>query len=171
MAMGFRRRRPSQRSNNLSSAMLQGVELFKGPAGEDGSFSFTPAAPADLVFDPQRRRRPCGRSPYRPPTGFSQYGAQGAASSTKAETGAATPKGLPARIALTGRTERHDRPKRGSRRFASDRTASGGLCRGRWPCPLFRHRERHCRHHRSCGAFLWAKSRGRASHSDRQREP
>ncbi|AHB01766.1 CbiL protein [Brucella ceti TE28753-12] len=40
--------RPSEAQLIIRNA--QGVELFKGPAGEDGSFSFTPAAPADLVL-------------------------------------------------------------------------------------------------------------------------
>ncbi|CUW44838.1 colobamin biosynthesis protein cbiL [Brucella vulpis] len=149
----------------------QGVELFKGPAGEDGSFSFTPAAPADLVLTLNAGDGHVAEA-HIAANRFSQYGAQGAASSTKAETATATPKGavLPASPSPEELSAMIDQ--------SVDRAVSRQIA------PLLEaYAEADGRARFSdivsgiaviiglAGLFLWAKSRGRAGHSDRQREP
>ncbi len=161
--------RPSEAQLIIRNA--QGVELFKGPAGEDGSFSFTPAAPADLVLTLNAGDGHVAEA-HIAANRFSQYGAQGAASSTKAETATNTPKGaaLPASPSPEELSAMIDR--------SVDRAVSRQIA------PLLEaYAEADGRARFSdivsgiaviiglAGLFLWAKSRGRASHSDRQREP
>ncbi|EFM58077.1 CbiL protein [Brucella sp. BO2] len=161
--------RPSEAQLIIRNA--QGVELFKGPAGEDGSFSFTPAAPADLVLTLNAGDGHVAEA-HIAANRFSQYGAQGAASSTKAETATATPKGaaLPASPSPEELSAMIDQ--------SVDRAVSRQIA------PLLEaYAEADGRTRFSdivsgiaviiglAGLFLWAKSRGRASYSDRQREP
>lgn len=62
----------------------EGMELFKGPAGEDGSFSFRPEAPANLFLTINAGDGHVAET-YIAAEQFGRYGAQGLVVSGKSE--------------------------------------------------------------------------------------
>ncbi|MFQ0812383.1 cobalamin biosynthesis protein CbiM [Brucella anthropi] len=158
----------------LSEAQLtirnaQGVELFKGPANADGSFSFTPAVPSDLVLTIDAGDGHVAET-HIAADRFPRDGVPGVIGSARAETPPAAAR------------EAAAPPSPEELSVMIDRSVDRAVSRQIAPL-LEAYAEADGRARFSdivsgiaviiglAGLLLWAKSRRHTGHSDRQREP